>query len=258
MLAYHCTGQGLPVVLLHGWGFWGGIWSEVQAELAKDCQVFSVDLPGYGQSEAMADYSLTHLARLLVTQLPLNQPALWLGWSLGGLLALAVARDYPAHCRALLLVASTPCFVQREDWPHAVPLPVLDAFGQQVKQNHPASLNRFLTLQVQGSLCAQQQLRSLRQQFKQQPTPALTTLQAGLDLLKYSDLRQTMLNFDQDIGLFLGERDTLIPKELAEVYQNLPNVTRHCIKGAGHIPFLSHQTVFLTLLKTYLTTRNTP
>jgi len=42
------TGQGEPLVMLHGWGMHGGIWSDTVAQLAHEYEVHNVDLPGHG------------------------------------------------------------------------------------------------------------------------------------------------------------------------------------------------------------------
>ena len=43
-------GSGAPLLLIHGWGMHGGVWTDVAQRLAADFQVHSVDLPGYGFS----------------------------------------------------------------------------------------------------------------------------------------------------------------------------------------------------------------
>ncbi|MBU1777958.1 MAG: alpha/beta fold hydrolase, partial [Gammaproteobacteria bacterium] len=43
-------GSGEPLLLIHGWGMHGGVWTDVAQKLSEDFQVLSVDLPGYGYS----------------------------------------------------------------------------------------------------------------------------------------------------------------------------------------------------------------
>ncbi len=54
MLHVEVTGSGAPLVLLHGWGMHGGVWTDVAAQLAQDFRVHSVDLPGHGAERAVA------------------------------------------------------------------------------------------------------------------------------------------------------------------------------------------------------------
>src|SRR5690606_40237197 len=51
--------------------------------------------------------------------------AIWLGWSLGGLVALHAALDRPAQVRGLAMLCATPRFVAAPDWPHAMPAETL-------------------------------------------------------------------------------------------------------------------------------------
>lgn len=101
-------GQGKPLILLHGWGFNSEIWNDVAAKLARHWCVYQVDLPGHGRSP-MAEYTLPILTKKLAAELPNN--SVWIGWSLGGLLAMAMARWQPASVCALGLVSTSPRFV---------------------------------------------------------------------------------------------------------------------------------------------------
>ncbi|MDM8569389.1 alpha/beta fold hydrolase, partial [Thiotrichales bacterium HSG1] len=80
-------GLGKPLILLHGWGFNNNIWDDIAVDLAKDWRVYQVDLPGHGKSP-MCDYSLSSLTEQLAASLP--NDAVWIGWSLGGLLAMNI------------------------------------------------------------------------------------------------------------------------------------------------------------------------
>lgn len=42
--------------------------------------------------------------------------AIWLGWSLGGLVASQIALTHPERVQALVTVASSPCFSARDEW----------------------------------------------------------------------------------------------------------------------------------------------
>lgn len=244
-LHYQQQGQGLPIVFLHGWGFWGDIFAPVTAEL-NDYQTFTVDLAGYGQSPTLSDYSLKNLADSIVTSLPLNQAAVFVGWSFGGLVALAISRYYPEKLRGLVLLASTPCFTQRPDWPYAVSLENLDKFGQQVAKNHGQALKNFISLHVRDK----QQRQAVLQQLQQQPTPSLHTLNAGLHLLKTVDSRKQLFGLKMPVLWLFGQRDTLIPQQLSQL-QNQQTQT-HCVQGAGHLPFLSHKNEVTQQLRTFL------
>lgn len=52
-LALYCQGAGSPAVILDaGLGMSGGVWSRVQADLARSARTCAFDRPGYGRSDA--------------------------------------------------------------------------------------------------------------------------------------------------------------------------------------------------------------
>ncbi|MCP5077676.1 MAG: alpha/beta fold hydrolase, partial [Psychromonas sp.] len=52
------VGQGKDLVLLHGWGVNSAVWQPVVELLGKHFRLHLIDLPGFGESKAVADYSL--------------------------------------------------------------------------------------------------------------------------------------------------------------------------------------------------------
>ena len=106
-------GEGQDVVLVHGWGLHGGIWDKVAEHLSACYCVVRVDLPGHGFSAPLAGgFTARSLADCLSEALAdtLRGPAVWLGWSLGGLISLLVALRHRDLVRALILVGATPRF----------------------------------------------------------------------------------------------------------------------------------------------------
>src|SRR4030067_648858 len=146
---YSGTGSsGSPLLLIHGWAMHGGMWRTVAERLAQHFQVLAVDLPGHGESEALANADLDTVVDALSARFcePLNI----CGWSLGGQVALRWAMRYPQQVQRLMLVASTPCFVRREEWKHAMSMDLLLEFGAALQQHYALTLKRFLALQVRG------------------------------------------------------------------------------------------------------------
>src|SRR5690625_8021596 len=75
------------IVLIHGWAMHGGVFAPLTAALAERATVHVVDLPGHGHSrDSDLPLDAADCARAIAEATP---PAIWLGWSLGGLVALA-------------------------------------------------------------------------------------------------------------------------------------------------------------------------
>lgn len=61
---------------------------------------------GYGRSGGFGAMSLEEMAQRVLENAP--ERAMWLGWSLGGLVASQVALSHPDRVQALVTVASSP------------------------------------------------------------------------------------------------------------------------------------------------------
>ena len=235
MLNVDVFGAGPDLVLLHGWGMHSGIMTPWAQELAASFRVIGVDLPGHGNSPHAGLSQLSDWADAVLDVVPAD--AWWLGWSLGGLVALEAAQRKPGNLRGALLMASTPKFVAAPDWPAAVDGQVFDQFAQQLQQDVDRTLLRFVSLQVRGADRSGQTLRRLRAALHARPRADAEALRIGLGFLKHADMRHVLAGAQLPLFWLLGERDTLVPAQLSAM---LPRHRTKVINGAGHAPFLSH------------------
>lgn len=236
--------QTQDLVLLHGWGMNSGVWETLPEILPAGVRLHPIELPGHGgqplappgDSEARA---LEHWAQACLAQAP--ERAVWLGWSLGGLVALAAALRAPERVLGLVLMTATPRFVQAPDWPAAMRAETLSQFHDGLLADPSGTLSRFLALQVRGSDQARETLRRLRQDLAVRPQPDPVALALGLDLLREGDLRAALARLQPPSLWLLGSHDTLVPAAVAESIAGLlPGARIHTIRGAAHAPFLSH------------------
>jgi len=112
------------LVFVHGWALNSGVWNEfirlinrAYPEITTQC----IDLPGYG---AAADVecapSIELMAQYCLDQV--EQPSVWVGWSLGGMVAMQAASMKPQAFEAMQLICTSPKFVASDDWPEGVDL----------------------------------------------------------------------------------------------------------------------------------------
>jgi pimeloyl-[acyl-carrier protein] methyl ester esterase len=244
-------GSGPDLVLLHGWGLHGGLFGPVITPLTERYRLHLVDLPGHGRSPMLSEaYTLEHVARAVSREVPAG--AAWLGWSLGGRIALAAAANGAAIDR-LILVGTNPCFTRKPDWPHAMPGEELAQFAASLRDDYRATLQRFLAVQSRGSASAREELRGLREALFAHGEPDPRALAGGLEILRGADLRPALRRIAQPTLVLHGARDTLAPLAAAEyTAAQLPNGTLAVIEGAGHAPFLSHPEQFLAAVEMFL------
>lgn len=250
-------GNGPDLVLLHGWGMHSGIWPEPVKALRDSYRLHLVDLPGHGQSQTVNDqFDIETLAEAIWQNVApqLHGPAVWLGWSLGGMAVMQIALRYSQMVRGLVLVASTPRFSQTDDWPHAMSPQVLEMFASQLAEDYRSTLQRFLALQVQGSDDARQVLRELRSRVLDNACVDISALQSGLEILKQADLRVGLAAIrDLPAMLVYGKRDMLVPVEaVQDIQAAFSNSRTLVVEGAGHAPFISHPRLFVEQVKVFL------
>ena len=243
------SGAGDELLLIHGWGMNASLWLPVARELEKDHRVTLVELPGHGESPCRdAADGLQEWAEQLLDAAPAR--AVWVGWSLGGVVMQQAAYMQPQKPRALVGIATSPCFVRRDGWPCGIPPRVLESFAAELEAGTGKTLRRFLSLQVQGAENAKELLRQLRKEFGARPTPRLAGLRAGLEILLHSDLRMQLAALDLPLYWILGKRDALVPSELGVILSEYqPQMQSWLIGGAAHAPFLSHLPQCLEILK---------
>lgn len=231
-------GQGRDLALLHGWGMHSGVWRETALELARDFRVHLVDLPGHGRSRDCELRDLNEVTRAIAERFPDSVHVS--AWSLGALIALAWVRSHPKQVRKLALIAATPSFAAREDWPWGWSRETLQSFERDLLRDPDRTFKRFLFLQVQGETSPRKSLRALRQTMSETQTPSLGSLAAGLRILKESDLRKEAGQVAAPTLVMHGDRDAVIPVQAARwLAAQMPNASLRIFSGCGHAPFLS-------------------
>ena len=245
------SGDGPDLMLVHGWGLHAGIWERLLPLLEPVFRVTCVDLPGHGRSSWHNEATLDDLVEAVLPVAPAH--ADWLGWSLGSLVATRAALTAPARIGQLVLLAGTPCFVRRPDWPAAMQPGLLDTFATDLQQDYAATLNRFLALQVHGSENAGAVLRELRARLLEHGAPDTGALAAGLGILRNTDLRDSLPQLEQRVLFLMGARDTLVPAAAGQQAARLAAAGQsRVIDGAGHAPFIARPEAVASAVREFL------
>ena len=108
-IAYTDEGTGLPLLFIHGFPLNRGAWSHQVEAFKSRYRVIVPDLRGFGESgSSKGPVSMDRFAEdiwALAQHLGLG-PTILAGHSMGGYVALAIARTYPAMLRGLALVGT--------------------------------------------------------------------------------------------------------------------------------------------------------
>ena len=230
-------GSGPDLVMLHGWAMHGGIFAPLTERLAMRFRVHVVDLPGHGFSRGEHGFDVSTSAKDIAAATP---PALWVGWSLGGLIALRAALEVPDQVTGLAMLASSPRFVSAPDWPHGVAATVFGEFAEELRVRYRHAVERFLALETMGSQHAQADLRELKCRVFERGEPDLPALEQGLSALDAYDLRAELARLAMPSLWIAGRRDRLVPPAAMQWAAARAPRARYLEINSGHAPFLEH------------------
>jgi pimeloyl-ACP methyl ester carboxylesterase len=229
---YEAMGRGKPVVFIHGWvGSWR-YWVPAMEELAPRYRTYALDLWGFGDSDRLAgNYGIGIYVDLIggfLSTLGLARVPL-VGHSLGGVVALAFAAEYPEQVEQVLAV-SVPLL--GEDV--GAPLARLAA-SQRALSRLAARRTAFSEIRLEvGKTDAEAVVRTVQWVLEQ-------------------DLRPLLPDQPTPVLLLHGEGDPLVKptegKRLANLEGNLRYVE---LAEAGHFPMLEERSKFNRLLAEFL------
>lgn len=250
------SGEGPPLVLIHGWAMHGGIFATLVERLRDRRTLYLIDLPGHGLSRDDATpLAFDAVCDAIHAQVPV---APWLGWSLGGMFALHAAVRNPERVPALIALCSSPCFVRGPDWRYGVSAEIFRDFAQGLSDDYRATLDRFVALEAFGSDHAKDELRELRAELFARGEPAARVLVDGLRILETADQRPLLAQLRVPSLWIAGRRDRLVDPRAMRDAAALIEHTGHApvtfaqIEHAGHAPFLTHVNELVAHLTTFL------
>jgi pimeloyl-[acyl-carrier protein] methyl ester esterase len=230
-------GKGKPLVLFHGWGFDSEIWLPLIPQLEQFCEVYLVDLPGFGHTPMMAWEAFKED---LLVRLP-KQFAL-AGWSMGGLYATRMALEETDRLSCLINITSSPRFILDDSWP-GVSKEVFINFYNNLSTNLDATLSEFIALQLKKS----------KAHFSLGKKPSQEGLASGLHILDHWDFREPLHKLSLPTCYMFGRLDPITPsKTMAAMKLDYPDFKYVLFNKAAHMPFLSHMEDFISEIKGFV------
>ncbi len=230
---YGVSGQGEPLILLHGFNASGRVWAKFVPELSKHFRVIVPDLRGHGRSTNPSN-QFTHRQSArdvfaLADHLRIEKFRA-MGISTGGMTLLHMATQQPDRVEAMVLIGATSYFPEqaREIMRRST-----------VESLTPADYERLRRIHTHGD----EQIRSLRQQFH-----------AFKD--SYDDMNFTgpFLSTITARSLIIhGDRDEFFPVNIpVEMYRSIPHSALWIVPNGGHVPIHDPKVPFLATAQEFL------
>lgn len=245
------------IFMLPGWAMPKECLHELAHKLSASYYVVLVNLPGISRNAGLIkdavigpNYDIDALTEQLIAAAPKN--AWWIGWSLGGMISSYVAAHRSSCVKGLITIATSPAFVQSEDWQLAMPMKDFEGFEQLIASDAVTGLKRFIALQTKGS----QDTSRIRKQLSALVEPGAymsLALEGGLHLLKNLDVRRELEILDLPSLHLLGEKDVLVNATWPEsVVNNCVPIQYQVLEGCAHQPFLENLNVLYPYIENFL------
>ncbi len=251
-------GSGSPLLLIHGFTGSCRSWGEdLLSGLGQAHRVIAVDLLGHGQSDVSPDPDRFQVDELLqdlgeVLDSFDVEMARWLGYSMGGRLALAGAVRTPERISGLILESASPGLPEegerraRRRADEALAEGILRG-GMEAFVDHWMGLPLFAT---QGKLPPAIRVQTRERKLQNTPEALAACLRGmgtGVQPSFWNDLPQV----EVPSLLMAGEEDrkfTLVAEQMAE---HMPMAELRLIPKAGHAIHLENPFAWLAAVRTF-------
>jgi pimeloyl-ACP methyl ester carboxylesterase len=230
---YRITGNGKPVLLLHGFGEDGTIWQNQIEFLKNHFQLIVPDLPGSGRSAVISNQlavgieGYAEALRLILLEEKTNNCVL-IGHSMGGYITLALAEKYTHLIKAFGLFHSS-AFADNEE-KKTTRLKAIDF----IKNN---GAHEFLKTSIPGLFLNPENYApyiDLVEKAKQFTPEAL--IQYYQAMIARPDRREVLRNFAGPVLFIIGQHDKAVPFEQSLQQCYLPAQSHiHILRNSAHM-----------------------
>lgn len=252
------TGAGEPLVLLHGFTGCAANWRPLLPRLAERHRVIAIDLPGHGNSGApggVARYKMPRVAADLIELLTRHDatPAHWLGYSMGGRLALYMAVRQSSVVRSLTLVSATAGLANAAK--RQARRAADEALAARIERDGVAS---FVAEWERNPLFAglaglpEEAWATLHEQRLSNSPLGLANSLRGMGAGAQPSLWSRLAAMTAPALLIAGQRDTKFVALNEGLAVSIPNATLRLIPDAGHVVQMEQPEAFLAVVTDFL------
>jgi 3-oxoadipate enol-lactonase len=237
------AGHGESLVLLHGVGTNRGVWRKVLPDLGAAHRTIAADLPGFGDSPPAADgFDLDVVADVVAEAATARTGRRFdlLGHSLGGAVAVLLARRRPESVRRLVLLA--PAGFSPRSRPVATALALVGEGFVATRRivGRPLAANPLARrVLLWGAVHDGGRMPTGDARFLLDASRRARRFRAAVKAVAARDLTPELAEVRAPLGLLWGESDRVISTAaMRSLAAARPGATTETIPGCGHVPQL--------------------
>lgn len=249
-IGYDSIGGGPAVVFLHAFPLNRSMWAPQTSALQDRCRCLTIDARGLGESDAMAPFTVDRFADDVVCVLDNAgiDRATIVGLSMGGYVAFALWRRWPARVRALVLAdtrAGADSADTRERRHELIALARFEGASSVVDRQVIGLLGKT-TRERRPEVAAQ--ARALAE------TASVDGIVGALEaLLARPDSTPTLSTISVPTLVVVGDEDAITPpKEARAMHQQIRGSRLEVLAGAGHLSNLERPAAFNAVLAEFI------
>jgi pimeloyl-[acyl-carrier protein] methyl ester esterase len=238
--------------MLPGWGMPRDIWDPLNKMLAAELDLMELSWEDVVTVDGFREKALETVIKNQY------QPLSLLGWSLGSLVALEIAADYPQKIPQVILIGGTSRFTidKTSGYLAGWPVKVLEKMKKNLENDRNNTLLNFYRSMFPGDENGQNEAQRFLRQFDHVLfTQPLGSLLSGLDYLIEFDGRDKLSSITAPILLIHGEQDHTCPVAAAKyiLSQVSGRTVLKVLPFTGHAPFFSHPEECHEYIKQFMT-----
>ncbi|HUE98056.1 MAG TPA: alpha/beta hydrolase [Anaerolineales bacterium] len=252
---YETTGEGTPFVMIHAGVADHRQWNNEFAVFAREYRVLRYDMRGYGKSEPV-EGEFRHMDDLVAVlhALELHEPAILMGCSMGGGLAMDFSLTHPSRVKALIMVGSGPSGLELD-----VPMPA--KFAEAEKAYKAGDLDLLAEIETQiwfdGTDRTPDQVDPAMRKLAYEMNRRALSLEDRKLGKRLPDAQIPAFDRLSQIGIpvlvIVGEHDTPYILAAADyMVERLPSARKVTIADAAHLPNMDHPEQFQLVVSEFL------
>jgi pimeloyl-ACP methyl ester esterase len=255
-----------PLLFVHGWATDSWVWEEASRDYPE--RAVKVDLPGHGGAATWDEATLMPAVKEIEERLKpfARNKVIGVGWSLGSMALIASLGVLKDAFKALVLIGSTPCFVEKEDFPWGQPKALVKRMIMDMKKDPGGTVDRFYSLNFTEEEKKTKAAVAMMERYVYPgpiscdgvvpgcfPSFKYDEITKALEALYMTDLRENLKAIDIPVLLVHGRQDSICPIGAGEYMSHRIRGARlEVIDNAGHAPHVTEPELFKTTLNDFI------